>query len=129
MKSLFDKLATLVTSRPKAALLALATFAAILIFGMTLLGPQAGNEAFLPPDSEVSIAGETLRESFPNSAGLRGVTIIHRGEFLTPAGLAQIDQVVASSVAEPSVQDRLALTDPVISVASAFKQALGVDDL
>jgi len=129
MKSLFDKLATLVTSRPKAALLVLAAFSAILIFGMTLLGPQAGNEAFLPPDSEVSTAGETLRQSFPDSAGLRGVTIIHRGEFLTPAGLAQIDQVVTSSIAAPAVRDRLALTDPVVSVAGAFKQALGVDDL
>ena len=52
---------------------------------------------------------------------MTSITILHRGDFLTPAGLSQIDRVIASSVGES--------TDPVVSVAGAFKQALGVDDI
>ena len=129
MKNVFTRLAQLVTSRPKAALFTLAVISAVLIFGTTLLGPQAGNDAFLPGDSDVAAASDALGEAFPDSAGLTSITILYRGDFLTPEGLAQIDEVVAASVGEPSVGERLALTDPVVSVAAVFKQALSVDDL
>ncbi len=111
------------------ALLVLGVFTAVLFFGNTLVGPQAGNDAFLPADSDVAIAANTLSEAFPDSAGLTNITILHRGEFLTPQGLDQIDRVVAASISEPLVAERLALTDPVASVAGAYKRALGVDDL
>ncbi len=129
MKKLFYTFADLVTGRPRLALAGLALVTAALLFSMTLVGPQAGNEAFLPNDSEVAAANETLSKAFPDSAGLTNITIIHRGDFLTPEGLAQIDRVISTAIAEPSVGERLALTDPVISIAGAFKQALGVDDL
>jgi len=125
----FFTTAGIVTNRPKAALSVLGMVTVVLLFGATLLGPQAGNEAFLPTGSDVAEASETLAEWFPDSAGLTKVNILHRGDFLTPEGLAQIDQVVTASLAEPTVADRLALADPVVSVAAAFKRALGVDDL
>ena len=129
MKRVFQAFASAVTSRPKIALIVLAAVTAVLLFGATLLGPQAGNDAFLPNDSDVAASTDTLAEAFPDSAGLTSITILHRGDFLTPAGLSQIDRVIASSVGESTVADRLALTDPVVSVAGAFKQALGVDDI
>ena len=129
MKTVFESLARVVTSHPRRALLTLAAITAVLLYGSTLLGPQAGNEAFLPGDSDVAEATDTLADAFPDSAGLTNVTILHRGEFLTPEGLAHIDRVMASSLAEPTVAERLALTDPVTSVAAAYKRALGVDDL
>ena len=121
--------AGLVTNRPKAALGVLAVVTAILIFGSTLLMPQAGNDAFLPDDSDVAQASETLSDAFPDSAGLTNVNILHRGEFLTPEGLAQMDAVVMAAVGEPEIAERLAVVDPVVSIAGAFKQALEVDDL
>ncbi len=117
------------TRQPKLALLLLGAITVVLLYGTTLLGPQAGNDAFLPADSDVAQATDTLAEAFPDSAGLTNVTILHRGDFLTPQGLAQIDAVVAASLSEPAVRDRLAVTNPVVSIAGAFKQALGVDDL
>ncbi|MEL6982677.1 MAG: MMPL family transporter, partial [Actinomycetota bacterium] len=56
-------------------------------------------------------------------------TILHRGDTLTPDGLAQIDAVITQTVADPTVAERLAVTDPVVSLAAVYKQALGVDDL
>lgn len=125
----FTSTAGLVTDRPRIALGVLAAITAVLIFGSTLLGPQAGNEAFLPDDSEVAQAAATLGDAFPDSAGLTNVTILHRGDFLTPEGLAQVDAVIAASVGEATVAERLALTDPVVSIAGAFRRALQVDDL
>ena len=125
----FTTTAGLVTNRPRAALLILGALTAVLVFGATLLAPQAGNEAFLPADSDVAQATDTLADAFPDSAGLTSVTILHRGDVLTPDGLGHIDAVVAASVSEPTVADRLALTDPVISLAAVFERALGVDDI
>ncbi len=125
----FTKTAGLVTDRPRVALGVLAVLTIILLYGMTLLLPQAGNEAFLPADSEVAQAAATVGDAFPDSAGLTSVTVIHRGEFLTPEGLAQIDAVLGAAVGLPEVAERLAVVDPVASIAGAFKQALGVDDL
>lgn len=125
----FTKQAGLVTNRPKVALTFLAALTALFVFGATLLVPQAGNDAFLPEDSDVAQASTTLSEAFPDSAGLTNVNILHRGEFLTPAGLAQIDGVVAAALVEPSIVERLAVVDPVVSIAAPFKQALQVDDL
>ncbi len=129
MSGHFTKPAGLVTNRPRAALAVLAVATVVLFYGSTLLLPQAGNDAFLPADSEVAQAGDTLPDAFPDSAGLASVTVLHRGDFLTPDGLAQIDAVVAAALNEPAVAERLAITDPVVSIAGLFRQALGVDDL
>jgi len=125
----FTTTAGLVTNRPRTALLVLAALTFVLLYGTTLLGPQAGNEAFLPSDSDVAAAANTLGDAFPDSAGLTSITVLHRGDFLTPEGLSQIDAVIAAAVAEPEVAQRLALTNPVASIAGAFKQALNVGDL
>ena len=98
MSGHFTKPAGLVTNRPRVALAVLAIATVVLFYGSTLLLPQAGNDAFLPADSEVAQAGETLAEAFPNSAGLTSVTVLHRGDFLTLDGLAQIDAVVAAAL-------------------------------
>ncbi|MEO0492468.1 MAG: MMPL family transporter [Actinomycetota bacterium] len=129
MSGKFTKPAGLVTDRPRAALALLAILTIVFVYGSSLLVPQAGNEAFLPADSDVAQASTTLSDAFPDSAGLTNVNILHRGEFLTPDGLAQIDEIVLAALAEPSIAERLAIVDPVVSISAAFKQALGVDDL
>lgn len=47
-----------VTTRPKIALLGLAIITAVLMSGMGMRAPQAGNEVFLSADSDVA---ENLR--------------------------------------------------------------------
>jgi predicted RND superfamily exporter protein len=128
MNKLFDSIASFVTRRPGVALGVLAVMTAVLVSGLSMRVPQAGSDVFLPADSEVAEASDTLSESFPDSVGLSNITILHRGDFLTSEGLDQIDEVGAVAIAQPGVQERLALTGPVASVAGAFKQALGVQD-
>lgn len=128
MNKFFDSIASFVTRKPGVALGVLAVMTAVLVSGMGMRAPQAGNEVFLPADSDVAEASDTLAEAFPDTVGLSKLTILHRGEFLTPEGLTQMDRVVAAAVAEPGVAERLALTNPVVSVSAAFRRALGVDD-
>ncbi len=129
MEKFFAAIARVVTRKPVLALVLLGLVTAALAAGMTQRASQAGNDVFLPAGSEVAEASDVLAESFPDTAGLLSITILHRGDFLTPDGLHQVDGVIARAVAVPGVQDRLALTNPVASVAGAFKQALGVSDL
>ncbi|MEM7339913.1 MAG: MMPL family transporter [Actinomycetota bacterium] len=129
MSRVFAAFAGLVTTRPRAALGVLALVVVGLASGMGILGEQADNTVFLPEDSDVAQASDQLSEQFPDSAGLTGVTILHRGDTLTPDGLAHVDAVVNELVSEPAVSERLAVTDPVVSLAAIYKQALGVDDL
>ncbi|MDJ0768980.1 MAG: efflux RND transporter permease subunit [Ilumatobacter sp.] len=129
MSAVFDRIAGLVIDRPRAALIGLGIITVALASGMLVLGEQADNTVFLPDDSDVAEAADTLSGSFPDSAGLTNITILHRGDVLTPAGLAQIDAVVAAAVSTPEVAERLALTDPVVSLAAVYERALGVDDL
>ena len=79
MSKLFGSIAGVVTRRPALSLGLLTVVTAVLLGGMSLLAPQAGNEVFLPADSEVAAASDTLADAFPDTAGLSAVTIIHRG--------------------------------------------------
>ena len=129
MHSLLDRLAGVVAGHPRAALGFLLALSIGLGAGSTLLPEQADNSVFLPDDSDVSAALATLSDEFPDSAGLTTVTVIHRGDVLTPAGLDHIDRVLTAALAEPDVAERLALTNPAVSVSGIYKQALQVDDL
>lgn len=123
------RLAQLIVRRPRTALAVLLCTLGVLAVGVALLDDQADDSAFLPPDSDVALADEALAESFPDSAGLVNVTILHRGDAVSPEGLAHIDAVMDAVIAESDVSERLARIDPVISLADVFSEALGVDDL
>ncbi|MEM8925507.1 MAG: MMPL family transporter [Actinomycetota bacterium] len=129
MSKLFAAFAAMATTRPRSALAVLTVAAVGLASGMALRAEQADNTVFLPSDSEVALASDQLSALFPDSAGLTPITVLHRGDVRTPEGLAQIQAVIARATSEPTVAERLAVTDPVVSLAAIYAQAIGVDDL
>ncbi|MEM8904213.1 MAG: MMPL family transporter, partial [Actinomycetota bacterium] len=129
MVSAVDRAASLITRHPRRALAALAIVTIGLVAGNVLLAEQAGQSVFLPPDAEVAIADETLGETFPDTAGIQNVTVLHRGDVLTVEGLTHIEAVVAELLATPEVGERLALTDPVVSVAGLIADVAGVSGI
>ena len=73
---------------------------------------------------------ETLAELnrlFGDSGEANVVTLIFRGDALTPAGLSQMDALLNDAVADPRVADLLAPVDPVIAPSSLLKFLLQVD--
>ncbi len=129
MSSLFERIAGAITGNPRRALAVLAVLTLGLAAGNAILPEQADQSVFLPPDSEVAIANETLDSVFPDSAGLENVTVLHRGDVFTVEGLVQIDDAIQRVAAQDSVRERLALTDPVISVSGLVATAAGIDDV
>ena len=128
MAAPFNLFSRLVASRPRTALVILALITIGLGTGLSSISEQAGSDVFLPDNSEVAEAAVTLQLEFPDSAGLSNITILHRGDALTPQGLTQIDEVLATATAIPEVAERLALTTPVVSLTNIYKQALGVNN-
>ncbi|MCY3881899.1 MAG: MMPL family transporter [Chloroflexi bacterium] len=128
MSRVLDGVSWLVTVRPLATLLALAALTVALGAGMTRLAPQADNSVFLPADSEVTAAGDTIEALFGSAQETVAATLLFRGEALTPAGLAQIHEVVTEAAADPRVAPLLAPAGAVASPSLLFAQALGRDD-
>ncbi len=129
MSRVLDRISGVIARRPRIALGILIVAVVVLSAGNGLRVEQAGNEVFLPDGSDVAAASNELSERFPDSAGLVNVTVIHRGDVLTPDGLAQVDAVVDAAVADPEVAPRLALTNPVASIAAIYSRALQTKDL
>ena len=130
MSRLIDTLSWLVTVSPIATLAAL--FVATIFFaaGIAQLAPRStDDESFLPQDGEISKALEDLETFFSDSASATLVTLLFRGEVLTPGGLAQMDHVVERALADPEVADRLAPEDAVVSLSSLVVATLGMSGI
>lgn len=79
-----DRFTSTVARRPGAALAGIVVLTLALAAGTTILPDPAGDEVFLPPDSEVAQAREVMADAFPDSAGLIAATIVFRGDVVTP---------------------------------------------
>ena len=128
MSKVLDVLSSLVTARPILTLIVLIAVTVAMGAGVTMLAPQADNSVFLPDDSDVAQASETIEEMFGSSQDAVSATMVFRGNALTPDGLAQIDGVMKAVVADPRVASRLAQQNAVIAPTLLFQQALGTDD-
>ncbi len=127
MGRVLDALSWLVTVRPLATLAVLAVITIALGAGMPQRAPQADNEIFLSDDSDVATTLEALETLFGDSAETVSVTLVFRGEALTPEGLAQIERVIDGITSDPRVKDVLAAGDAVTSPAEPLAAVLGVD--
>ena len=127
MGRVLDGLSWLVTVRPLATLAILAAITIALGAGIPQRAPQADNEIFLSDDSDVAVALSKLEALFGDSAETVSVTLVFRGEALTPEGLAQIERVIDGITSDPRVKDVLAAGDAVTSPAEPLAAVLGVD--
>ena len=103
MSRVLDGLSWLFTAKPVLTLVALLAVTVFLGAGITQMADQADNSVFLPEDSDVTVATETIENLFGSSQDTISVTLLFRGEALTPDGLAQIQQVIDSVVTDSLV--------------------------
>ena len=89
MGRVLDALSWLVTVRPLATLAVLAVITIALGAGMPQRAPQADNEIFLSDDSAVAPTPEALETLFGDSAETVSVTLIFRGDALTPEAMVE----------------------------------------
>ena len=115
MGRIINALSWLVTVQPLATLAVLFVVTIFFAAGILQLAPQSADEAFLPQDSKITKALEDLESLFSNSASVTQVTLIFRGEALTPEGLTQMEHVLERVVTDPEVANYLAKKSAVVS--------------
>ena len=123
-----DWLSRLVTVRPWVTLAVIAVVTLVFVAGYGLRAPVAEYEAFLPTDSDVAQAMAEVETLFADSADLKVVTIVFRGDVLTPGGLAQMDALLNRIAAEPGVSELLPAIDAVFAPGLLLKPLLQVAD-
>ncbi len=127
MGRVLDGLSWLVTARPVVTLLVVVAVTVALGAGIPQRAPQADNEIFLSDDSDVAVALAKLEERFGESAETVSVTLLFRGDALTPGGLAQIERVVERVTTDERVVDVLAAGGAVVSPTQPLATVLGVE--
>ena len=125
MSKVLDGLSWLVTVQPVVTILVLLAVTVALGAGFTRLAPQASNTVFLPEDSAVATASGEIKVLFGDPTPTVTVTLLFRGQPLTPEGLAQMAAVVAEV---ESRSEELLLAAPVISPVRPLAAALGTSD-
>ena len=124
-----DRFSRLVTARPYITILVLLLVTVVLAAGATRRLPpvEGASVAFLPPGSAIASAVEELDEFFGESGDVSVVTLVFRGEALTPGGLAQMDALLDRILASPGVPGLLAPADPIIAPTLLIESVGGVD--
>ncbi|MCY3690615.1 MAG: MMPL family transporter [Chloroflexota bacterium] len=129
MTKILDTMSRLITARPYITLIALFVVTVLLGYGATLRAPptEGADVAFLPPGHPIANVTQEIDELFGDSGEVRVVTLVFRGEALTPDGLSQMDSLVNSVTADPAVSGLLAPTNPVAAPSLLAKALLQVD--
>ena len=83
--------------------------------------------AFLPPGHAIANATEETEELFGDSGEYSVVTLLFRGEALTPDGLSQMSSLIDEIVSDPSVGELLAPSNAIVAPSSLIGAVLQVD--
>ncbi len=126
-----DRFTRLVTARPWITIGVLVLITVVLAAGASQRAePTEGNSlALLPAGNDVASTVIEIEESFGDHSDVRVVTLVFRGEALTPAGLAQMDALLAAIGSDADVTARLVPTDPVFAPSTLIGGILERDDL
>ena len=131
MNQILEKMSLLVTVRPYITLVVLLTVTVLLAAGTTLRVPptEGADVAFLPPGHAVANAAQEIDELFGDSGDVSVVTLIFRGDALTPGGLSQMSGLINRIVSDPAVGGLLVPADPVIAPSFLVQAALQLENL
>ena len=132
MSTILDRFSLVITVRPWITIIALLIVTVVLGFGSTLRAPptEGASVAFLPPGHAIAEATRDIDELFGESGEVSIVTLIFRGNAITPEGLSQIDALIGEIVSDPSVNELLVPVSAVVapsSFISGLAQARGMD--
>ena len=128
MNNILAWLSRLVTARPWITLAVLLIATIVLGAGGTLRAPPPEFAATLPKGNAVAEALDQIDDLFGDSGDVRVVTLLFRGESMTPGGLGQMASLVEDIVSDPGVRELLTPTGPVIAPSALVMALLQVND-
>ena len=127
MNKILGWLSWVITARPYVTMLILLIITVLLAMGADRRAPPPETEATLPKGSPITEAMNEIDELFGESGETSVVTLIFRGDALTPDGLSQMDALINKVVGDPAVSGLLAPTDPVIAPSQLVQALLQVE--
>ena len=130
MSRLLDRFSRLVTARPWITIGVLVLITVVLAMGATRRAPptEGASVALLPPGNAIAAAVSDIDELFGDHSDVSVVTLVFRGEALTPGGLSQMDALLDDIEGEAGVAALLAPADPIIAPSSLIGAVSGTDD-
>ena len=115
MSRVLGWLSWLVTARPYITLLVLLLITVLLGAGIARRAPPPETAATLPQGSAVAVALDEIEALFRDSSEANVVTLLFRGDALTPAGLSQMDALLNRIIVDPAVGPLLAPENPLVA--------------
>ena len=129
MYTLLGGLSWLVTVRPWLTLLTLLIITVLLGAGAGLRVPPAATAEALPQGSAIAKAMSEIEDIFGESGEVRVVTLLFRGDALTPVGLRQMAALLERIAGDPAVAELLLADNAIIAPSSLVMAALQTDNL
>ena len=127
MNTMLGKLSSLVTSRPYLTLAVLLLVVVTLAAGASRRAPLPETADTLPEGGPVAAALAEIDEFFGESGAGIVVTLLFRGDVITPAGLTQMSTLLDRVVNDPAVGELLAHDGPVVAPTFLVQALLQVD--
>ena len=130
MSNFLGLMGRVVTARPWVTIAVIVAMTIVMGAGANFrAAPTEGADvAFLPPGHPLATASEEISDLFTHSSEVNVVTLIFRGEALTPEGLSQMDDLLDEIVRDPAIAALLTPVDPLIAPSSLVGAVLQVDD-
>ena len=131
MSDILGNLSRLVTARPWVTIGVLLIITVVMAAGAGQRAEliEGADVALLPQDSAIVHAVQEIDDLFEEIGDVSLVTLIFRGDALTPDGLAQMAQLTDEITTNPEIAPLLTATDALVSPALLIQAALGVSDL
>ena len=127
MNAVLARFSGLVTAHPKTALLVMFAIVIALGAGGSLRAPLPETVDTLPEGGAVDRALEEIDEYFGEFGAGRVVTLLFRGDAISPGGLSQMADLLNRVVADPAVSELLAHDNPVAAPTFLVQAMLQVD--
>ncbi len=129
MERALMRLSESVISRPKTVIAVIIAITLMLGSGAALRAPIDETDGFLPPGSPIVETLDQIDTLFSEAGAVTVVTVLFRGDVLTPQGLVQMHSFVGDVVAAPGISNMLSGVQPVVSPAGIIAAVLEVNNL
>ena len=127
MNSILNLISRLTTARPYVTIGVLVVITAVLGAGASLRAEIDETDGYFPPGNPVVRALNEIDELFSESGEIVVVSLLFRGEAVTPAGLSQMSGLIEEIGNDPEVATLFTPTNPVIAPSLIIEAALQVD--
>ena len=127
MNRVLNLMSRLVTARPYVTIGVLIVITIVLGAGASLRADIDETDGYFPPNNPVVKALDEIDELFGESGEIIVITLLFRGEVLTPEGLSQMSDLIDEIASDPEVAVLFTPVDSLISPSLIFEAALQVD--